>query len=81
MVRNDGIETRKNRLREIQKIVNAMLYEYKDQNYAPLKKTLAKIMWEGYTKPKAMEYLNVLVENEIFEIDETLDQIKRPAMV
>jgi hypothetical protein len=79
MVRMDGAETRKERIAQITRMIQARLYENKDAGFIPLKKTVAQIMIEtGLTKNKVMEYLQLQNEAGQFEIKEAEDKISRP---
>jgi hypothetical protein len=78
MVRRDGAETRKERLGEIAKFVQASLHQNKESGEIPLSKTVSKLMLTtGLTEPKLMEYLDLLEKADQFEMDVQNDKIKR----
>ncbi|MCJ7768728.1 hypothetical protein MUP79_10105 [Candidatus Bathyarchaeota archaeon] len=78
MVRRDGAETRKERLEQIAKFVQASLFQSKESGEIPLSKTVAKLMLlTGLTEPKVIEYLGLLQKADQFEMDAENDKIKR----
>jgi hypothetical protein len=79
LVRMDGAETRKERIAQIARTVQARLYESKETGYISLKKTVAQIMIDtGLTKNKVMEYLQLQNDAGQFELNEAEDKITRP---
>lgn len=79
MVRKDGAEVRKLRIKEIAKKIHAALYESANGEIF-LSKTIAIIMYDtGLTKDRVWEYLQVPFEMGQFQIDEVNDKIKKIA--
>ena len=77
-MRRDGAETRKERLQQIAKFVQASLFQNKESGEIPLSKTVAKLMLAtGLTEPKVLEYLGLLQKADEFELDAQNDKIKR----
>jgi hypothetical protein len=78
MVRQDGAETRKERIHLINQGIHAALYAKKEEGWIPLSKTVATLMIDtGLTKRKVMEILMLLNEAGNFELNETEDKISR----
>jgi hypothetical protein len=78
MVKKDGAETRKERIKTIATSIQAALYQNKDIGYISLKKTVAKLELEtGLTREKILEYLTLLVEADQFELDAEKGQIRK----
>jgi hypothetical protein len=78
MVRKDGAEARKERIAEIAKTIQALLYQNKESGAVSLRKVLAQIMISsGLTRDKVLEYLRLLSEAGQFEVDEKNDKIMR----
>ena len=78
MVRRDGAEARKERINIIAQSIQAVLFQNKEAGFIPLKKTVAKLMYEtGLTREKITEYLQLLQETDQFEMDIEKDQIRK----
>ena len=80
MVRMDGAETKKARVSEIARFIQAALTENKENGWIPLKQTVAKLTRElGLTRARVMEYLQELADtgDQYWEICENEDKIKR----
>lgn len=78
MVRRDGAETKKERIAQIARFVQAQLYQQKELGWISLKKTVSKIEIEtGLTEEKVRNYLSLLADDDRFEIDNENDKIKR----
>jgi hypothetical protein len=81
MVRKDGAEARKERIKNIATMIQASLYQNKEQGYIMLRKTIALLELEtGLTKEKIMEYMALLQEAGQFEVDLEKDQIRKPVV-
>jgi hypothetical protein len=81
MVRKDGAETRKERIKNIAASIQASLYKNKDIGYIGLKKTVALLELEtGLTREKILEYLTLLQEAGQIEIDQVKDRIIKPGV-
>ena len=79
MARRDGAETRRQRIAQIAKMVQAALHASKGE--IPLSKFVAGVMYEtGLTRDKIMEYLEVPEAMGQFEIDDVSDKIRTPQM-
>jgi hypothetical protein len=82
MVRMDGAEARKQRIKSIATYVQAALYQNKHTGFVQLKKTIALLELEtGLTSEKIFGILALLQESGQIEIDQTQDQIKKPSVV
>jgi len=78
MVRRDGAETRRERLEQVARSVQAALHQNKESGEISLSKTLAQLMLStGLTEPKVMEYLGLLQRAGQFEVDTENDKVKR----
>ena len=80
MVRMDGAETKKARVLEMARFVQAALAENKETGSIPLKQTVAKLASRsGLTRARVMEYLQELADtgDQCWEICESKDKIKR----
>lgn len=78
MVRMDGAEARKERISQIARKIQALLYENKEAGWIFLSKTTSAIMIEtGLTKSKVLEYLKLLNDAGQFQIKENEDKIVR----
>ena len=76
MVRRDGAEAKKERMEQIARKIQALLYA---QNPILLSRTTAQIEYDfGLTKHRIFEYLETLQNLGQFEIDRDNDQIKKP---
>jgi len=74
MVRRNGAAVRKERIQEIARLIQRLLYKHGEIS---LSKTLATLEYEfGLTKPKLREYLGILEATERFTIDAEGDKIK-----
>jgi len=77
MTRNDGVETRRQRVQMVNQRVVGLLNVSKEK-WIPLKRSIADLQYEsGLTSKRIMEYLSIGVEKGIFVIDEKNDQIKK----
>jgi len=77
MTRNDGVETRRQRIQMVNQKVVGLLNMSKEK-WIPLKRTVADLQYEsGLTPKRIMEYLSIGVEKGIFVIDETNNQIRK----
>ena len=75
MVRRDGAEIRKERIREIARCIQRALHNHGE---LPLPKTIATLQYEfGLTKEKLMEYFGILEGLGQFSFDREEDKIKR----
>ena len=78
MVKKDGAETRRQRIAQIAKMVQATLHASKNGEI-PLSKFVAGVMYEtGLTRDKIVEYLEVPEEMGQFEMDIVNDKIRKP---
>ena len=74
MVRKDGAEARKERIKQTSQFVHASLF--KSNGSIPLSKTAAYLQAEtGLTRERIMEYLQILQELGQFVIDEKNNRI------
>jgi hypothetical protein len=77
MVRRDGAEVRRDRIKRIAQYIQKELYNSPD-GWILLDKTVAILMLEhGLTKVKLMEYLEILQTANQFEIDFENNMIKK----
>jgi hypothetical protein len=75
MVRNDGVEVRRQRIQETLRRVQSLLYQNKGK--IPLGKTVATLQYEiGLTSTKVMEYIGIEKSLGQFVVDEKGDQIR-----
>jgi len=80
MVRMDGAETKKTRVSEIAKFIQAALTANKESGSIPLKRTVARLATKmGPTSAKIIEYLKELeaTGDQGWVICEDEDKIKR----
>lgn len=80
MVRKDGAEARKERIKNIATAIQASLFKNKESglDYIPLKKTVALLELDtGLTREKIVEYMALLQEADQIEIDHEKDQIRK----
>jgi hypothetical protein len=81
MTRRDGAETRKQSIQQVAQCVQAALHRRKDSGETeeiPLSKTIAHLALQtGLTKEKIREYLEILQDDDQFELDSLNDKIKR----
>jgi len=77
MPRNDGVETRRQRIQIVNHKVVGLLNISKDK-WIPLKKTVADLQYEtGLTLKRIMEYLSIGETRGLFVIDVKNDQIRK----
>jgi len=78
MVRRDGAETRRERLEQVARSVQAALHQNKESGEISLSKTVAQLMLlTGLTEPRVLEYLGLLQRAGQFEVDAEAGKIKR----
>jgi hypothetical protein len=78
MVRRDGAETRRERLEQVARSVQAALHQNKESGEISLSKTVAQLMLlTGLTETKVLEYLSLLQRAGQFEVDVETDKVKR----
>ncbi len=78
MVKKDGAETRKNRINDLNKRLQAAITRNNGEPIS-LSKTVAYEMYNsGLTKEKVMEYLRVIEGIGHIELDYVNDKIRRP---
>jgi len=78
MVRRDGAETRRERLEQIARSVQAALHQNKESGEISLSKTVAQLMLlTGLTETKVLEYLSLLQKLYPLEVDAENDKIKK----
>lgn len=78
MVRRDGAETRRERLEQVARSVQAALHQNKESGEISLSKTVAQLMLlTGLTEPRVLEYLGLLQRAGQFEVDAENDKVKR----
>lgn len=76
MVKRDGAETRKQRIAQIAKMVQAALHA-SNTGEISLSKSVAGFMYQmGLRKDKVIEYLEILQAMGQFEIDKVADKIR-----
>jgi hypothetical protein len=76
LVRSDGAEVRKERLKKIAQFIQKALYNSED-GWILLKKTVAHLMFEfGLTEKRLIEYLKILQNMDRFELDFENNKIK-----
>jgi len=77
MPRNDGVETRKQRVQEVNQKVMGFLYENKERGRIPLDKIVADLQYEvGLTPKRIMEYLAIGEVRGLFVIDVKNNEIR-----
>jgi len=75
-MRRDGAESRRQRISELARTIQAALTESGGE--IPFAKTVSVYMKNsGLTKERVLEYLEILRDNDEFEIDMKNDKIKR----
>ena len=78
MVKRDGAETRRERISQIARALQAALFESKSGEIS-LSKFVGVMMFQtGLTKEKVMEYLEVIETMDQAELDVLNDKIKKP---
>jgi hypothetical protein len=77
VVRKDGAETRKDRIEQCAQHVQSQLYK-NNGNPISLSRTVAALAFDtGLSKPKVVEYLELLAETGQFEINLQDDKIRK----
>jgi hypothetical protein len=80
MVKQDGAETRRERISKIARYIQATFAQNKGAEIK-LSNLVGVIMYdEGLTREKIMEYLRVIEMKGQIEIDEDKDTAKKPEM-
>ena len=78
MVKNDGAETRRQRISQIARMIQATLHESKNEEIS-LSRLIGTVMYQmGLTKEKVMEYVEIIQTMGQCELDVVNDKIRRP---
>jgi hypothetical protein len=85
MVKRDGAETRRERISQIARIIQAALFQKKDNgeesDEISFQKTVGAIMYEtGLTREKVVEYLEVIEVMGQIELDVVNDKVRKPGV-